>query len=268
MTLAELKKRLSEGGVSEADTEARLLLSHLFGVSSATLYAEPEKSYESEALKDALSRRLAREPLAYILGEVAFFEEVYEVSPDCLIPRSDTELLVEKAIELLPTGIRFADLGTGSGCISISVLSHRDDLSAVAVDISERALALASRNAEKNGVKERFTPVLADMRTPDPSLALSVDAVLSNPPYIEREVIGTLAAELFFEPRLALDGGEDGLDFYRAILSSFSVPLYLFEIGFDQGNALRALAKEHGLSASVYQDLGGRDRLAVLTRTS
>lgn len=268
MTFADLKRALLDGGVSDADTEARLLLCHLFGISSASLYAEPERDYDSEALNDTLSRRLAREPLAYILGEAAFFEEIYEVSPDCLIPRTDTELLVEKAIALLPKGIRFADLGTGSGCVAISVLAHREDLSAVAVDVSEDTLSLASRNAKRNGVWERFSPLLADMRAKSVSLASGVGAILSNPPYIERRVIDTLDPELSFEPRIALDGGEDGLDFYRAILSGYSVPLYLFEIGFDQGNALRALAKEHGLSASIYQDLGGRDRVAVLTRTS
>ena len=266
MTLAELTRRLREGGIPDAETDARLLISHLFGVKSAALFAEPAREYESEALTRALSRRLAREPLQYILGEVAFFEELYEVSSDCLIPRSDTELLVEYAIRHLPKGARFADLGTGSGCIAVSVLAHRNDLSAVAADISDRALSLAAKNAEKNGVRARFTPVLTDMRAPDTSLFEGVSAILSNPPYIVRGVLSTLAPELAYEPRLALDGGEDGLDFYRAVLDGFDVPLYLFEIGFDQGDALISLAKSHGLCAEIHKDLGGCDRLAVLKR--
>ena len=125
-------------------------------------------------------------------------------------------------------------------------------------------LSIASRNAAKNGVAERFTPVLSDMRTPLPSSAGSVDAVLSNPPYIAKRVVNTLERELFFEPRLALDGGEDGLDFYRAILDTHKVSLYLFEIGFDQGADIAALAKERGLSSEIFKDLGGRDRVAVI----
>ena len=267
MTLAQLTQRLASGGIANAETDARLLLCHFFEISPAQLYEDPSRSFESEALSLALARRLAREPLQYILGEVAFFEELYEVSADCLIPRSDTELLVEHAIKHLPRGIRFADLGTGSGCIAISVLSHRPDLCAVAADISQGALSLASRNARKNGVSDRFSPVLTDMRAPDPSLFEGVSAILSNPPYIARGVLKTLERELCFEPRLALDGGEDGLDFYRAILDSFDVPLYLFEIGFDQGAALTALALSHGLFAEIYKDFGGCDRLAVLKRT-
>ena len=264
MTLAELSRLFSEGGIPDPETDARLLISHLFDVSPAVLYATKEKSYESDALASAVSRRLAREPLQYIIGETAFFEELYEVSPDCLIPRADTELLVEKAIELLPKGARFADLGTGSGCVAISTLAHREDLSAAAVDISEPTLALAVRNAGKNGVSARFTPVLSDMRTPLPASVGKVDAILSNPPYIAKAVVDTLEKELFFEPRLALDGGDDGLDFYRAILDTHKVPLYLFEIGFDQGEALVALAKERGLSCEIFKDLGGCDRVAVV----
>lgn len=264
MTLAELSRLLSTGGVPDPDTDARLLISHLFGVSPAALYADRERSYESDALRLAVKRRLAREPLQYILGEAAFFEELYEVSPDCLIPRADTELLVEKAIALLPSGAHFADLGTGSGCVAISVLAHRGDLSAAALDVSESALALATRNAEKNGVSDRFTPILSDMRAPLPASAGNVTAILSNPPYIAAAVVDTLERELFFEPRLALDGGDDGLDFYRAILDTHKVSLYLFEIGFDQGAALTALAQERGLFCEIFKDLGGRDRVAVI----
>jgi release factor glutamine methyltransferase len=110
-----------------------------------------------------------------------------------------------------------------------------------------------------------FTPLLADMRKPL-SLSFEVDAVLSNPPYIASCVVDGLERELFFEPRTALDGGEDGLDFYRAILDTHVAPLYLFEIGFDQGEALCALAAARGLSCEILKDLGGRDRVAVVKK--
>ncbi len=265
MTLLSLTNALREGGIPEADTEARLLLSHFSGVSPAALLADRTREYESEALKAALARRLSREPLAHILGEVVFFEETYSVSADCLIPRSDTELLVEEAIALLPEGAHFADLCTGSGCIAISVLAHRPDATALAVDLSEAALALAKKNAERNGISSRISFLKDDILSPAfPTDAL--DAILSNPPYIRTSVVPTLAPELAYEPRMALDGGEDGLLFYRAMLERFSPSLFLFEIGYDQGADIRRLGEEKGYAVTVKRDLGGCDRLAVLKK--
>lgn len=265
MTLLSLTKRLREGGISEADIEARLLLSHFCGVSPAALLADRARDYKSEALEAAVARRLTREPLAHILGEVGFFEESYFVSPDCLIPRSDTELLVEKAIALLPRGARFADLCTGSGCIAVSVLAHRPDLSALAVDLSDAALSLAQRNAARNGVAERIDFLKDDVLSPA-CLKNDFDVILSNPPYIPTEVVPTLAPELAHEPKMALDGGEDGLLFYRALLKHFSPSLFLLEIGFDQGKDIAHLGEEYGYAVTVERDLGGNDRLAILKK--
>lgn len=265
MTLAELTRLLSDCGIENSDVDARLLLSHFFSVSTASLLADPQRDFASSALEEAVARRRKREPLQYILGKTDFYEERYELSPACLIPRFDTELLVQEAIDTLPQGAHFADLGTGSGCIAISVLAHRPDLSAVAVDISESALALAKQNAEKNGVSDRITFAHADILTEKNAVPKDVGVILSNPPYITRDAMASLAPELAFEPQTALFGGEDGLDFYRAILKNYPVPLYLFEIGFDQGDALRALAKEYHLFAKILRDLGGNDRLAVLS---
>ncbi len=266
MTFFSLKKQLANAGIDCADTEARLLLAHFCGASAASLYAEPSKEYESEALERALARRLTREPLAHILGEVSFFEERYFVSPDCLIPRADTELLVEKAIELLPRGARFADLCTGSGCIAVSVLSHRPDTEAVAVDISEAALAIAQKNAVKNGVSSRISFIKEDILSPHTLKTDSFDFILSNPPYIRADVMSSLMPELSFEPSLALCGGEDGLIFYQKMLSFFSPRLFFFEIGYDQGNNICRLAAENGYKAELLKDLGGNDRLAILRR--
>ena len=263
MTLAELSHTLAKMGVPDPSTEARLLLSHLFDLSFAALLAEPMRSYESDALFDALARRKKREPLQHILGEVFFYGERYTVSADCLIPRADTELLVEEAIRRLPKGAVFADLCTGSGCIALSVLAHRPDLSAVAADLSDAALAVAKKNAAALGLSDRIRFFKCDLLS-DPLPFDLPEHLLSNPPYISRSVLPTLAPELAYEPQMALDGGEDGLLFYRSFLSRFSPRLFLLEIGYDQGAALLSLAQSANYRAQILRDAGGCDRVAVL----
>ena len=268
MTLRELTATLSAAGIENASHEARVLFCHFGGFTNASLVGE-NPSLDVPAFADAVERRLAREPLQYILGEACFFRETYEVSPDCLIPRADTELLVEEAIARLPLGGRFADLCTGSGCIAISVLASRTDLTADAYDISEGALALARRNAEGNGVEKRLTFYRRDLTAEAPDGIY--DAILSNPPYIASHVIDTLSPEVGREPRLALDGGDDGLVFYRTILSYAGAHLapagfLLFEIGYDQEEAIRCLAAARGYACEIRRDLGGNPRLAYLTK--
>jgi release factor glutamine methyltransferase len=146
------------------------------------------------------------------------------------------------------------------------VLAHRADLSADAVDISPAALAVAQRNARKNGVSDRVRFLLENVLSPKTKEKRRYDAILSNPPYIRTDVIPTLAPELAYEPRLALDGGEDGLCFYDALLSHYEAPLFLLEIGFDQGKDVLSLSKERGFDATVLRDAGGCDRLAVLQK--
>lgn len=272
MTYRELCRRLSSCGIECAENEAALLLEHFAGLSRAALMADPTKEVTSDALEDAVARRLTREPLAYILGEWDFFEETYTVSPDCLIPRPDTEILVEQAIALLPQGARFADLCTGSGCVAISTLCHRPDCSAVAVDLFPKTVALAKKNAERNGVAHRLAVRVDNVLDPnclaDETL---LDAILSNPPYIRSDVVDTLEPELFKEPRAALDGGEDGMIFYRTIVKNFTPRLsesgfFLFEIGYDQQEDILALAAQSGLCCQVLHDLSGNPRVAILRR--
>lgn len=265
MTAKELSLRLSRAGIPDAEVDARLLLSHFCNADAATLLAFPEREYENEALLQAVSRREAREPLQHILGGCYFYDEYYEVGPDCLIPRADTELLVEEAILRLPKGARFADLCTGSGCIALSVLAHRPDLTALAVDVSAAALAIAEKNAVRLGLSERVRFLRADLLAEDEALPLP-DLLLSNPPYIRSDDIAELAPELSAEPRMALDGGKDGLTFYRSFLSRFRPTLFLLEIGYDQAAAVSALARDAGFDAAIRRDAGGCDRLAVLTR--
>ena len=230
---------------------------------------------EEKAYQQLLTRLENHEPLAYLLEEAVFYDETYRVTPACLIPRPDTERLVEEAIHRIPEGGVFADLCTGSGCVAISILAHRPDLSAFATDISEDALALAAENAKRNGVSDRLTLRKADLlrgEIPTPEGGALLDAIVSNPPYIARQVIATLAPEVQKEPRIALDGGEDGLEFYRVLLSESGRVIkpqgwLMMEIGYDQGDALRSLCAALVSKESeviVKRDYGGNDRVVLL----
>ena len=252
MDLERVKTTLLAAGIENAAHEARLLCA----------------AFSGEALERAVARRATHYPLQYILGEWGFFNEIYEVDASCLIPRPDTEILVERAVKMLPDGARFLDLCTGSGCVAVSTLAARPDTTAVAVDLFEDTLAIAARNAARNGVAQRLQLVQADVLKKPPVMG-PFDAILSNPPYIPDAVVPTLSEEVHCEPSAALCGGEDGLDFYRAILQNWRALLtpngfLLLEIGYDQAEALRALGEAVGLQVSVYRDYGGNDRVVLL----
>ncbi|MBQ7335819.1 MAG: peptide chain release factor N(5)-glutamine methyltransferase [Clostridia bacterium] len=273
MTYRELCARLSDAGIGSAEWDAALLLEHFCGADAGSVALEDARDYVCAELEDAVCKRVTRIPLQYLLGEWEFYRQKYEVTPDCLIPRADTEILVEQAIRRLPHGARFADLCAGSGCIAISVLAERPDTYAIAVEKYPATLELACRNARKNGVEERFVPRCADVLDADfHAFEEPLDAILCNPPYIRSDVIPTLEAELFAEPRAALDGGEDGLLFYRRLLQTQTRCLkpggfFLFEIGYDQADAVCAIGAENGFAhVEVLRDYGGCDRVAVLSR--
>lgn len=262
MTLSEAVKILTEAGIDSPLYDAREIFRKYTG-GVAMLNTE----CQDQLLSEAILRRANREPLQYIIGEVGFYREEYFVSPDCLIPRSDTETLVDFAVKNLPEGARFIDLCTGSGCVAISTLKNTKNTTALAVDISTKALEIAKKNAERNGVSERLTLIEAD------ALKAAQDgeffALLSNPPYVADEVYESLESEIFHEPRIAFVGGEDGGDFYRAI-----TPLYkdkiqkngfiAYEIGYDQADMLREIAEKNHLTCEILKDLSGCDRVAVL----
>lgn len=223
-----------------------------------------EKFADGEDYLDALYRLECGEPFAYIIGEWYFYNETYKVSPDCLIPRPETEHLVEWLIKNLQVNARFADLCTGSGCIAISTLVHRKDLTAVAVDISDKALKIAKENASSNGVSDRISFVSADVLSGDALADGSFDVIVSNPPYIKSDVIDTLSPQVKCEPRLALDGGDDGLDFYRVLFDRYKKNVksggsIICEIGYDQGDALKRL-----FDCQIMKDYSGNDRIALL----
>lgn len=217
-----------------------------------------------------LSRRRQKEPLAYILGYTDFYGRRFRVGPACLIPRDDTEVVCERMLRLLPAGARLADIGTGSGAIALTALCERQDITAVGYDISQGALAVAAENAERLSVSGRFTAVRQDALAPDFLEGEMFDLIVSNPPYIPTEAVEALEAEVRREPHIALDGGEDGLLFYRRLLDVCPSHIrrgghLLFEIGYDQGQALCELCGERGLSCEIFRDFGGNDRGTVIS---
>lgn len=246
---------------------------------------EREKSYLREHFTDDKSYKAAAlrvekgEPLAYVIGEWYFWRQTYRVTPDVLIPRADTEHLVEQIISRLPRGGRFLDLCTGSGCVAISALCDRNDARADAVDISSGAVKIAKYNAENHGVADRCKIFCADakegacaefLRKENGTDSGVYDIIVSNPPYIQSDVIETLSVQVKAEPRGALDGGTDGMDFYRAFLSLYPPLLkqggtILFEIGYDQAELIKEAAYAASASeCTVLRDFGGNDRVAVI----
>ena len=249
MTQSEVRDALLSAGIANADGEARILC----------------EEYDGKALAAAVARRTAHEPLQYILGDWDFYRETYKVTPDCLIPRPDTEVLVETLAARLPQGARFLDLCTGSGCVAVSTANARRDTTALAADISEAALALAKENAKRNGANVTF--FRTDVRKA-PTVTGPFDCICANPPYIRTAVLKTLSPEVRCEPTLALDGGEDGMDFYRAIVKNYTPLLapdgfFAFEFGFDQAAAAAALAAAHGFTMDTVRDYGGNFRVAL-----
>ena len=251
--------------IENARGEAELLISEIMGEFSE------DRDYHDERLFDAVQRRCEGYPLQYIIGKWWFARCEFEVSEDCLVPRPDTEAIVEEAIKLLPPDARFADLCTGSGCIAISIADLRGDVSGVAVELYPRTLALAKRNAERNQVANRLEFIEGDVLFGKALGEESFDAIISNPPYIRTDVIDSLSREVKHEPRAALDGGEDGLIFYRAIVEKYQKNLnpegyFIFEIGYDQAEDIKAIAAQNGFLCQVKKDLGGNDRVAILKR--
>ena len=274
MKLSEAAARLRAADIPNALYEARLLFSHFGGLSSSLLYGG-DPVCEDGRIEPYLCRRERHEPMAYILGEHGFYRESYLVSEDTLIPREDTEILVDFAVKHLPSGARFADLCTGSGCIALSVLNNTDATTALAVDLSEGALSVAQKNAVRLGLSGRAefmrADVLSEKFLSDLANKGAWDALLCNPPYIPEDVYRTLAPEIFFEPKEAFVGAEEGMAFYRALIPAL-LPLLkpqgflAFEIGYDQEARMRALAAQNGCDAIILKDLSGNSRVAVLRR--
>jgi release factor glutamine methyltransferase len=281
MTLFEVLKGsadvLKDHRVENPRLNAELLLAQCLGFSRETLYANLRREIQTEekkALDELLRRRMAGEPLQYLLGHQEFWSVDLKVDPRVLIPRPETEVLVDQALSILatPSGRvpRVLDIGTGSGAIVIALTNEFGEIFAVATDISQEALQVAKENARKVGVGQRIRFVRGDLLHPFRPLTDGVfDLILSNPPYICRSDIEELTREVKdHEPRLALDGGEDGLDFYRRM--SRQVPSYLrkggwllVEIGQGQGTEISTLFEQSGCFSApeLVRDLSGIERV-------
>ncbi len=269
LKVSEVIEMFKGAGIEDAGFEAKVLFSRFGGFAPYTLvFSDAESS--SPVLLSAVKQRLKRVPFAYILGDADFYRERYKVSPDVLVPRQDTEILVDFAVKNLSDGARFMDICTGSGCVAISTLKNTKNTTAVAVDISDAALRIADENR---------VDILGD-RASDLNLVLAdaleystdelFDAILSNPPYISENVYQTLQKEVKHEPKIALvGGGDDGGDFYRSLTHKYKHNLkpggfIAYEIGYDQADLLRKIAEREDMSCLVIKDLSGNDRVAVL----
>ena len=271
MTYDKAVALLTEAGIENAETDAAILFEHFAGVARHTLPFRRRDEIDNAELDSALSRRLAREPLQYILGEWIFFGLPFVLNSDCLCPRPDTELIVELALRNLKRDAHFCDVGTGSGAIAVSAAYYRSDTTAEAFDINENALSAAFCNAGINGVADRIRFTKADALAADFLDGKSFDAIISNPPYIPADVIPTLAPEVLLEPHRALDGGDDGLVFYRAITEKATAALrdggfVLYEVGVGQAHDVAKIGESHGFTAEIFHDLGGIDRAVLLRK--
>ena len=267
MTINEAIDILKAAGVDSPGHDAEELFYHFGGYGRSTMYLMHRIESDSPKLIEAVERRAKREPLQYIIGTAYFYREKYKVTPDCLIPRFDTEILVDYAVKNLPRGARFMDLCTGSGCVAISVLCNTKDTTAIAVDIDGGALAVAAENAHTNGVEDRIHLRRIDLMCE--VVDEPVFAVLSNPPYVSEDAYRTLEGEIFAEPAHAFLGGEDGGDFYRHLTPIYKEKIahdgfIAYEIGYDQADLLTKIAEENGMSCEIIKDLSGNDRVAVL----
>lgn len=275
-TLLAAIKILQAAKVESASLDARILLEHVLGrphewllLNDATVLT----LLQSQTYATFIERRAKREPMAHILGRREFWSMDFKVTSDTLDPRADSETLVQMALEVAPhrgKALRILDMGTGTGCLLLSLLSELPQATGVGADISEGALSVALANAEALGLKNRVEFVKSDWNS---RVTGVFDIVVSNPPYIPSEEIPTLAPEVAkYEPKLALDGGKDGLSCYRIILSKLKDLLAedgfaVLEIGAGQLEALKKIAEENSLKLTgVRQDLAGIPRSILLTK--
>ena len=277
--LSTAVQMLRTEGVDSPRLDAELLLAHVLGVNRAAILAWPERRLTPKELtqhRNLVARRASREPLAYILGHREFFGLDLVVDARVLIPRPETELLVEHALAMgqqrLPAGqvpIEIADVGAGSGAIAITLAVRLPQATVYALDGSADALMVTAENARRHGVDDRVRCLHGDLLAPLPG---PVDLITANLPYVTTQEWEQLAPEIRrYEPRAALDGGPDGLDLIRSLLET--APPYLrpggvllLEIGAGQGDAVTGLARRQFPHAGVqlHQDYAGLDRLVVV----
>ncbi|MBR5799361.1 MAG: peptide chain release factor N(5)-glutamine methyltransferase [Lachnospiraceae bacterium] len=275
MTYQELYKwglgQLAEAGIAEADLDARLLLEEICGTNRSYLLVhgdEPVTEEQRESYVNYIEKRRSRIPLQHILGYQEFMGLRFKVTPDVLIPRQDTEILVEEAMKHLHDGMHILDMCTGSGCILLSLLRYSNDCIGCGADISEAALFVAGENAKNLNLEADF--IQSNLFE---NVEGKYEIIVSNPPYIPTDVIPTLMEEVKdHEPMGALDGYDDGLYFYREIVKNAKDYLFLggmlfFEIGCEQAEDVSGMMKEAGYQGvTVCKDLAGLDRVVYGTK--
>lgn len=272
MTLREACREgagiLSRAGIAEADLDAWYLLEWVSGVSRGHYLAYPEEELTSDqeaSFQKALAQRAERIPLQHITGEQEFMGLSFKVSDKVLIPRQDTEVLVEEALKYLKSGMKFLDLCTGSGCILLSLLHSCPGAEGTGADLSGEALQVAEENRQRLGIQAEL--IKSDLFE---EIEGNFDMIVSNPPYIRSGEIDHLMEEVrLYDPRMALDGHEDGLYFYRKIAKESprflkSGGMLLLETGYEQGESVPQLLREQGFrEIEVIRDLAGLDRVVI-----
>ncbi len=285
MTLSQAvlqaRRRLAEAGIETPELDARILAGHALGLDRGQMIADSRRLLDADDLariEAVVARRLDREPVGRILGKREFWGLDFALGPDTLEPRPDSETAVQETLDVIDERIagggrdaplRIADLGTGSGCLLVALLSELPAAYGIGVDVSAPALAVARANARANGVGERTGFVVGNWTE---ALAGGFDIIVANPPYIPTDDCAALSREVAeFDPITALDGGADGLDAYRAILADTERSLapsgsLVLEFGIGQRDAIATLARERGLAVGATQhDLNGIERVLVLT---
>lgn len=272
MTYRELfeygKKQLEDAGIEEAALDARLLLEYICHTDRNALLVHGDSvrsDLEEQFYRMVIEKRAQRIPLQHITGQQEFMGLTFKVNEHVLIPRQDTEILVEEAMRYLSDGMRILDICTGSGCILLSLLKYSNECEGLGVDISDDALAVARENAQNLGLETEFRH--SDLLE---KVEGKFDMIVSNPPYIETTVIDTLMPEVReHEPMLALDGREDGLYFYRRIVEQCTSYMtrgarLFFEIGYDQGEAVKDMMIHKGFcEVEIIKDYAGLDRVVT-----
>lgn len=272
MTVAEALRAAAERLAATSDTarlDAEYLMAHALGVSRSDMLLKHQRDPVPEGFEALVTRRLAHEPLAYITGEQEFFGRSFLVTPDVLIPRSDSEQVVESALGVMPDDACVLDCGTGSGALLLTLLAERQQASGVGIDASPGALAVASANAARLGVGDRARIVRANWHEAGWAGELGrFDLIIANPPYVEADA-PLDASVRDYEPASALFAGPQGLDEYRVLvpqLSSLLLPggVVVLEIGATQAEGVAAIAAESGAAAELKRDLAGRPRAMIL----
>ena len=264
--------RLEAAGVESARLDAEVLLAHVLNCRRLYLYVDADKNLSPAQVthfESLINQRAEKIPTAYLTGQREFMGLNFAVTPDVLIPRPDTEILVQYAVEKLSAlkgNVTFADIGTGSGAICVSILKYVRNATAVTVDISKDAIDCAKFNAEKFGVDDRLKFYVGNLF--EPLRGQKFHAIISNPPYIPTKDLATLQEEVKREPDIALAGGEDGLDFYRRIVDA--APNFLLasgflavEIGINQAADVKNLLTKHFSDIKILRDLSGIERVVA-----